>query len=109
MKMDFIEEQVRAHKLRAAWLRLDRLLAGIGAEIASLSIILLALAVLCAPVGFGLGVTWLLAHGTISATGSDILGWIVGITVFAFFCRYVWGSRLQSASRRAAEALVAAR
>ncbi len=109
MKMDSIEEQLRAHKLRAAWLRLDRLLAGIGAEIASLSIILLALAVLCAPVGFGLGVTWLLAHWTIRATGSDILGWIVGITVFAFFCRYVWGARLQSASRRAAEALVAAR
>lgn len=74
MKMDSIEEQLRAHKLRAAWLRLDRLLAGIGAEIASLSIILLALAVLCAPIGFGLGVTWLLAHWTIRATGSDILG-----------------------------------
>jgi hypothetical protein len=109
MKMDFIEEQVRAHKLRATGRRLDRLLAGIGGEITSLSIILLALAVLCAPVGFGLGVTWLLAHGTIRATGSEWLGWIVGITVFAFFCRYVWGSRLQAASRRAAEALVAAR
>jgi protein-S-isoprenylcysteine O-methyltransferase Ste14 len=109
MKMDSIEEQVRAHKLRATWLRLDRLLAGIGAEIASLAIILLALAVLCAPVGFGLGVTWLLAHWTIRATGTEFLGWILGITVFAFFCRYVWGSRLQAASRRAAEALVAAR
>jgi len=109
MKMDSIEEQVRAHKLRGAWLRLDRLLAGIGAEITSLSIILLALAVLCAPVGFGLGVTWLLAHWTIRAAGMEWLGWVVGITVFAFFCRYVWGSRLQAASRRAAEALVAAR
>jgi hypothetical protein len=109
MKMNSIEEQVRAHKLRGAWLRLDRLLAGIGAEITSLSIILLALAVLCAPVGFGLGVTWLLAHWTIRATGMEWLGWVVGITVFAFFCRYVWGSRLQAASRRAAEALVAAR
>ena len=109
MKMDSIEEQVRAHKLRSTWLRLDRLLAGIGAEIASLSIILLALAVLCAPVGFGLGVTWLLAHWTSRATGMELSGWVVGITVFAFFCRYVWGSRLQAASRRAAEALVAAR
>ena len=109
MKMDSIDEQVRARRLRATWLRLDRLLAGIGAEIASLSIILLALAVLCAPVGFGLGVTWLLAHWTIRATGSELLGWVVGIIVFAFFCRYVWGSRLQAASRRAAEALVAAR
>ena len=109
MKMDFIEEQVRAHKLRATGRRLDRLLAGIGGEITSLSIILLALAVLCAPVGFGLGVIWLLAHGTIRATGSDILGWVVGIAVFTFFCRYIWGARLQAASRRAAEALVAAR
>jgi hypothetical protein len=109
MKMDSIEEQVRAQQLRATWLRLDRLLAGIGAEIASLAIILLALAVLCAPVGFGLGITWLLAHWTIRATDTEFLGWIVGITVFAFFCRYVWGSRLQAASRRAAEALVAAR
>ena len=107
--MDSIEEQVRAHRLRGAWLRLDRLLAGIGGEVTSLSIILLALAVLCAPVGFGLGVTWLLAHWTIRATGMEWMGWVVGITVFAFFCRYVWGSRLQAASRRAAEALVAAR
>jgi hypothetical protein len=109
MKMDSIEEQVRAHKLRTAWLRLDRLLAGIGGEVTSLSIILLALAVLCAPVGFGLGVTWLLAHWTIRATGMEWTGWVVGIAVFAFFCRYVWGARLQAASRRAAEALVAAR
>ena len=109
MKMDSIEEQVRAHKLRATGLRLDRLVAGIGGEVTSLSIILLALAVLCAPVGFGLGVTWLLAHWTIRATGMEWTGWVVGITVFAFFCRYVWGSRLQAASRRAAEALVAAR
>lgn len=107
--MDSIENEVRAQKLRGAWFRLDRLLTGIGGEITSLSIILLALAVLCAPVGFGLGVTWLLAHWTIRATGHDWMGWVVGVTVFAFFCRYVWGSRLQAASRRAAEALVAAR
>lgn len=109
MKMESIENQIRAQKVKDHWTWLDRLFAGIGAEIASLSIILLALVVLCAPVGFGLGATWLLAHWTIRATGSDVLGWIVGIAVFAFFCRYIWGSRLQAASRRAAEALVAAK
>ena len=51
----------------------------------------------------------MLAHWTIRATGSEVLSWIVGIAVFAFFCRYIWGSRLQAASRRAAEALVAAK
>ncbi|MEY4965774.1 MAG: hypothetical protein RL274_1357 [Pseudomonadota bacterium] len=109
MKLESIEEQIRARKLGNHWLRLDRGMAGIGAEIASLLIILLALTILCAPAAFGLGAAWLLAHWTIGATGSEILGWIVGITVFAFFCRYIWGSRLQSASRRAAEALVAAK
>lgn len=109
MKMDSIENEIRAYKVQDHWRRLDRMFAGIGGEVASLLIILLALAILCAPVGFGLGAAWLLAHWTIAATGSDLPGWIVGIAVFAFFCRYIWGSRLQSASRRAAETLVAAK
>jgi hypothetical protein len=109
MKMESIENQIRAHQVKHHWLRLDRLFAGIGGEVASLLIIALALAILCAPVGFGLSATWLAAHWTIRATGSEVLGWVVGITVFAFFCRYIWGSRLQAASRRAAEALVAAK
>ena len=43
MKLVSIEEQIRARKLGNHWLRLDRGMAGIGAEIASLLIILLAL------------------------------------------------------------------
>jgi hypothetical protein len=40
-------------------------------------------------------------------SGSPVPGWILGVTVFAFLCRYVWGRSLQRASRRAAEALIA--
>lgn len=83
------------------------MLAAIGAEVASLFIIALALAVLCAPWAFGIGVTWGLGYWVASATANLALGWIVGVTIFTFFCRYVWGSRLQAASRRAAEALIA--
>lgn len=83
------------------------LLAAIGAEIGNLFIIALALAILCAPWGFGLGVSWAAATYTRHFTGHPWLGWTAGVIVFAFFCRYVWGSRLQRASRRAAEALIA--
>jgi hypothetical protein len=82
-------------------------LAAIGSEIASLFIIALALAILCAPWAFGLGVAWLAADWAYALSGSPVLGWILGAILFAFFCRYVWGSRLQIASRRAAEALIA--
>jgi 4-hydroxybenzoate polyprenyltransferase len=83
------------------------LLAAIGAEIGSLFIIALALAILCAPWAFGLGVAWLVADWAYALSGSPVPGWILGVILFAFFCRYVWGSRLQRASRRAAEALIA--
>ena len=107
MKMDSIEEQLRTHRVKERWQRLDILLAGIGMEIVNLLIIALALAILCAPIGFGLAVSWALASWSAHATGSTAVGWIAAIVSFSFFCRYIWGVRLQSASRRAAEALIA--
>jgi len=98
---------VRAARLQSRWRRLDMLLAAIGAEIGNLFIIALALAILCAPYAFGLAATWAALHYARAATGHVWLGWTAGIIVFAFLCRYVWGSRLQRASRRAAEALIA--
>jgi hypothetical protein len=38
-----------------------------------------------------------------------VIGWITAIVSFSYFCRYVWGRRLQAASRRAAEALIASK
>ena len=109
MKMDSIEEELRNHHVKERWQRLDLLLAGIGAEIVNLLIIALALAILCAPIGFGVGVSWLLASWAARATGHEIFGWIAAILSFSFFCRYIWGTRLQAASRRAAEAVIAAK
>lgn len=98
---------MRAARLGSRWRKLDLFLAAIGAEIGNLFIIALALAILCAPWAFGLGVAWLAADWATALSGSAVPGWILGVVVFAFFCRYVWGSRLQIASRRAAEALIA--
>ena len=107
MKMADIEDEVRAAKVQDRFRRLDLFLAAIGAEIASLFIIALALAILCAPWAFGLGAAWAAAEWAYTISHRALPGWILGVTVFAFFCRYVWGSRLQRASRRAAEALIA--
>jgi hypothetical protein len=63
--------------------------------------------VLCAPWAFGFGVTFGAGYWVARSTGNLALGWIAGAVLFTFFCRYVWGSRLQAASRRAAEALIA--
>lgn len=93
--------------MRQRWRRLDLVFTAIGGEIVSLFIIALALAVLCAPWAFGIGVTWGAGYWIAQSTGNLALGWIVGAITFSFFCRYVWGSRLQAASRRAAEALIA--
>ena len=48
----------------------------------------------------------LLAHGGPMLWLILIAG-AAGIAVFAFFARYIWGSRLQRASRRAVAALIA--
>lgn len=77
-----------------------------GSEIADLFVIALALAILCAPIGFGVAATWAASHWTGVYTGQAWLGWIAGGAVFVFFCRYIWGSRLQRATRRAAAALI---
>ena len=107
MKVEDIEEQVRAARVQQRWRRLDLVFAAIGAEIVSLFIIALALAVLCAPWAFGIGVTFGTGYWIAQSTNNLALGWIAGVTLFSFFCRYVWGSRLQAASRRAAESLIA--
>jgi hypothetical protein len=109
MKLDSIEDELRADNVKRRWQRLDLVLAGIGAEIASLFIIALALAILCAPIGFGVGVSWALAAWATRLTGHGVIGWITAIVSFSYFCRYVWGRRLQAASRRAAEALIASK
>jgi hypothetical protein len=83
------------------------LLTSVGSEIADLFVIALALAILCAPIGFGVAATWAAAYYTGLFTGHPGMGWVAGVTVFAFFCRYIWGSRLQRASRRAVAALIA--
>jgi hypothetical protein len=106
LKAEDIEEQVRAARVQQRWRRLDLVFAAIGAEIVSLFIIALALAVLCAPWAFGIGVTFGAGYWIANATGNLALGWIAGVMLFSFFCRYVWGSRLQAASRRAAESLI---
>jgi len=98
---------VRAARLQSRWRKLDLLLAAAGAEIGNLFVIALALAILCAPWAFGLGVSWAVMEWAYALSGSPAPGWILGVSVVAFFCRYVWGSRLQRASRRAAEALIA--
>jgi len=54
-----------------------------------------------------LGATWAAAYYTGLATGHPWMGWVAGVIVFALFCRYIWGSRLQRASRRALAALIA--
>ena len=87
----------------------DRVLSAIGNELGGILLIALALAILCAPVGIGLALTWGAWLGTVALTGSSVLGWTAAIATFAFLCRYVWGMRLQSAAKRAAAALVAGR
>ncbi|MBV9550891.1 MAG: hypothetical protein JO256_14570 [Alphaproteobacteria bacterium] len=109
MKLGDIEEEVQAAKLKSRFRKVDLLLAAIGEEIGNLFVIGLALAILCSPWAFGLAAAWGASVYTGIATGHPWMGWIAGVIVFTFFCRYVWGSRLQRASRRAAEALIAGR
>jgi Flp pilus assembly protein TadB len=103
------ETERRARELRPRLSAADRVLTGLGKEAGDTIIIFLALAILVAPIGLGLALCWAIWAGVIAATGSVFLGWVAGIALFAFLCRYVWGTRLQSAAKRAAAALVAAR
>lgn len=107
MKMADIEEEVREAKVKERFSRIDLFLSATGAEIASLFVIALALAILCAPWAFGFGVTWAVMEWSWSLSHRALPGYALGAITFAFFCRYVRGSRLQRASRRAAEALIA--
>ena len=107
MRLSDIEGEVRDAKLRARLRGLDLLLAAIGQEIADLFTIALALAILCAPWAFGLGVTWAVAEWSYALSHRALPGYLLGAITFVFFCRYVWGARLSRASRRAAEALIA--
>jgi sterol desaturase/sphingolipid hydroxylase (fatty acid hydroxylase superfamily) len=99
----------QAEGLRPRLRNLDRSLTILGSETGKVLIIMLALAVLCAPAGLGLVAAWLAWLGVIAATGSAMLAWIVAFTTIAFYCRYVWGSRLQGSARRAAQSLLAPR
>lgn len=103
------ETERQAQGMRPRLAAADRLFSAIGREAGDILVIFLALAILVAPIGIGLGLTWGSYVGTVLLTGSATLGWIAGIAVFAFLCRYVWGTRLQSAAKRAAAALVAGR
>ena len=103
------ETERQAQAMRPRLSAADRVLGAIGKEAGDILIIFLALAILCAPVGIGLGLTWGVWVGVVALTGSSFLGWVAGIAVFAFLCRYVWGARLQSAAKRGAAALVAGR
>ncbi len=105
--MGDIEDEVREAHVKQRFNRVDLMLAAAGAEIGNLFIIALALAILCAPWAFGLGMSWAVAEWSYSLSHRALPGYILGVAVFLFFCRYVWGSRLQRASRRAAEALIA--
>lgn len=96
-----------AHALRPRLNAADRALAVIGDELRAVLIIALALAILCAPTATGLALVWAAWVGTAALTHSRFLGWVVGIAVLVFLVRYVWGTRLQSAARRAAAALLA--
>jgi hypothetical protein len=107
MRLSDIEGEVRDAKLRARLPGLDLLLAAIGQEIADLFTIALALAILCAPWAFGLGVTWAVAEWSYALSHRALPGYLLGAITFVFFCRYVWGARLSRATRRAAEALIA--
>ena len=96
---------MRAARLGSRWRKFDLLLTAVRNEIGNLFVIALALTILCAPWAFGLGVSWAVASWATALSHSPVPGWILGVTVFAFF--YVWGSRLQRVSRHAAEALIA--
>lgn len=104
---DAVEETERRAQPRLA--AFGRVLAAIGDELRGILIIALALAILVAPTAIGLALVWGAWLGVVTLTGSETLGWIAGIAMFAFLCRYVWGARLQSAAKRAAAALVAGR
>jgi hypothetical protein len=96
-----------ARTLRPRLSAADHVLGGIGDELRAILIIALALAILVAPTAIGLALVWGAWVGTVALTGSRFLGWIAGIVVLVFFARYVWGTRLQWAARRAAAALLA--
>lgn len=97
----------RAHGVRPRLRNLDQSLAILGSETGKVLIIVLALAAICAPAGFGLAAAWLAWLGVIAATDSTVLAWIAALATIAFYCRYVWGSRLQGSARRAAQSLLA--
>jgi Flp pilus assembly protein TadB len=103
------QTQWRANTAHPRLAAIDRALMVLGREVGNVILIALTLAILCAPVGFGLAAAWAIAAMIGVFSGSPPLGWLVGIVAFAFLCRYVWGTRLQSAARRAAAALVASR
>ena len=105
--VDRAEQQAKAMRPRLG--RIDHVLGVIGEELRGVMLIALALAILCAPIGMGLIAVWFTGAIVADVTGRETLGWIAGIAVFVFLCRYVWGTRLQSAAKRAAAALVAGR
>jgi hypothetical protein len=103
------QTQARAQAFRPRLAAIHRVLTVLGKEVGDAILILLTFAILCAPVGIGLAATWAVGAMIGMFTGSHTLGWIAAIAVFVFLCRYVWGTRLQSAAKRAAAALVASR
>jgi hypothetical protein len=86
--------------------RLDRQLRAVGAQASVILIMLLAAAILCAPVAVALFLAWLACEWTQGALGVRALGWIVGIGIFAGLSRYVGNAGLSGAVRRAARALM---
>jgi hypothetical protein len=62
----------QAEGLRPRLRNLDRSLTILGSETGKVLIIMLALAVLCAPAGLGLVAAWLAWLGVIAATGSGL-------------------------------------
>ena len=97
----------RDPRTRSRFAALDTMLKAVGAELCLLAIIALALVILCAPIGLGVAAIWFAGLWAAKLTGSRVLGWVAGILVFLFLCRYVWGAKLQRACRRAALALIA--
>jgi hypothetical protein len=93
-------------RMTAIFRRLDQQLRAIGAEAGAVLIMLLAAAILCAPLFAAVAVAWLACAWTQGAFGVRALGWIAAIAVFALLYRYVWSAGLHGAVRRAARALM---
>ncbi|MCP5410596.1 MAG: hypothetical protein H6924_00325 [Alphaproteobacteria bacterium] len=86
--------------------RLDRQLRDAGREAGIVLIMLLAAAILCAPLALAVLLAWLACIWTQGAFGLRALGWFVGIAVLALLYRYIWNGCLHGAVRRAARALM---